>query len=318
MEWDSRENNVLQQFLELIDAPVPTGVVHVGAHHGQEIDEYIDYEPDIIVWIEADPLAYEQLHKFLSFRHNEKIPQWCINALISDVDGMEQDFYIAKNQGQSSSMFPSSDLFMRRYPHGAPTGEVLKLQTKTLQTALSGLDIEPSQIDYLVLDTQGAEMKCLNGVGPYIENIRYMTLEVSTAEYYEGGAQMHQLDDFLGPHGFLRVSSDPEAFNHGNAFYVRMDQNSPSPGNQLDDADQQVRDGDMRIAFNDIIVKINNYKKEHVGREIVDEIVALQEEYGDLLQLPGSRDLCLGMTRFAFDEGLKEVFPFFFRPLGWK
>ncbi len=318
-----RETCVLQKFLDMVGASPPRGIVHVGAHHGQEIDEYQVYAPEVLVWIEANPPAYAALQGFLKTWHLPGTSQWCINALISDVDGEMHDFHIAVNTGQASSMFPSTDLQWQRYPKGRSTGEVIRLKTHTLKTVLSDLSLSPSQIDYLVLDTQGAEMKCFGGLGDYMDNLRYITSEVSTTELYAGGAQMHEIDAFLEPRGFVRVTSDPVQFQHGDMLYIRLDMDarqSTAPFSKADHA----RETAMRAAVNDLIEGINKNLNEHdwsdalVDPEFEDKVFAIQAEYADLLAMRRSRDVCLGLARFSFDQGYKRAFPAFFAALGWR
>lgn len=114
---------MLAKFLEMTTAPVPRGIVHVGAHIGQEILEYKDYRPEIVVWIEADPQTYADLCDNIIQDWGPK--QWCLNALVSDTDNEMVDFNIASNDSQSSSMFEFTDLIIERFPSARPTGEVL-------------------------------------------------------------------------------------------------------------------------------------------------------------------------------------------------
>ncbi len=304
-----------------MDAPPPKGVVHVGAHHGQEIGEYQSYAPEVLVWIEANPRAYVYLQGFLASWDLPGTSHWCLNALISDVDGEMHDFHIANNDAQASSMFPSTELLRARYPKGSPTGEIMRLEMRTLKSVLAELKLSPAEIDYLVLDTQGAEMKCFGGLGDYIDNLRYITAEVSTAELYTGGAQMHELDEYLEPRGFFRVSSEPTQSQHGDMLYVRMDEESRQPHRQLSEADS-AREISMRTAFNGVIGTINDNIKNNVGEsvasEIEDELVRIQDEFSDILVLPCSRNICSGLARFSFDAGYARAFPAFFLALGWR
>ncbi len=54
---------MLKNFLHMTKCTEPTGIVHVGAHTGQEILEYKDYTPAVIVWIEADPEVFPRLYQ---------------------------------------------------------------------------------------------------------------------------------------------------------------------------------------------------------------------------------------------------------------
>src|SRR3954470_12158936 len=72
------------------------GIIHVGAHTGQERDAY-GYLP--VVWVEALPQAWEVLRG----RTADKPHQQAICRLV--VDGGPHKFGVASNAGQSSSIF---------------------------------------------------------------------------------------------------------------------------------------------------------------------------------------------------------------------
>jgi len=301
------ENPVLKKFLEMTGAPAPRGIVHVGAHLGQEIREYKDYEPETLVWIEADPRLYQEMQDHLAQWNLPGTSQWCLNTLISDVHGEDHNFYIAKNDGQASSMFVSTDLLKERYPLGAPTGEILSLETRRLDRVLENLELSPSGIDYLVIDTQGAELKCLGGLGGFINNLRFIRAEASTVPLYDGGAQLNEIDAFLEPRGFLRIKSDPPA-EHGDVLYVRVDRRD------VDGAvTESTSDHEMRAAANEIIANLND------GDGVQEsELLDLLRDYRDILAKPDSRLACAIMARIAFDDGYKDAFLGYLELLGWR
>lgn len=298
---------MLQKFLEMTGAPAPKGIVHVGAHLGQEVREYKEYKPHALVWIEADPRLFARLQEHLSEWSLTGTTQWCLNTLISDEDEAFHDFHIAQNDGQASSMFRSTEILHDRYPLGSPTGEILNLETRTLGKVLTNLTLRPEQIDYLVLDTQGAELKCLRGLGDFISDLRFITAEASTVELYSGGAQLIELDAFLEPKGFLRVKSDPPA-EHGNVLYVRENK----PLIQENSADP-ARDQAMRNDANEIIANLNN------GNGVREsDLMAFYDVHGPVLAKPDSRLACLIMARIAFDDGYTEALLAYLELLGWQ
>lgn len=297
-------------------AKTPQGIVHVGAHTGQELEEYRGYAPAIVVWVEADPAVYSTLCQNVEqYRGLTETIYWCLNALVSDTDGGVLDFFLTNGGGQSSSMFEPTDLHKNRFPEARPTGEVLHLKSRSLSALLGDVGLAPSQIDYLVIDTQGAELKCLGGLGRYIENLLYLTVEVSTAEFYKGGAQMHELDNYLEAREFLRVSGRRK---HGNALYLRINPQDSAFDHEMTDRDMQ-HDQEMREALNNMINRINI----HAGRENLDiasldgELLSVYEKYEPILVQPRSRDVCLTGVRLAYENGMERAFSRFLKPLGW-
>ncbi len=307
---------MLKKFLDMTGAVVPNGIVHVGAHTGQEIVEYKEYAPRNLVWIEADPEVFQRLHKNVTQPWGlTNTEQWCLNALVSDTDGEMVDFHLAKNGSQSSSMFDFTDLLISRFPHAAPTGTVLQLESKTLNSLLTGVGLEPSQIDYLVLDTQGAELKCLAGLGSFIDHLQYLTVEVSTVEYYSGGAQMHELDTHLESRSFLRISGTPN-WQHGDALYIRV-LSLPAGTDPILSSDDVKKDESMRQYVNNVIARMND-KETHGDCDFAaldDELFAAYEEYESVFARSSSHAACLTMARVAYDEGMGKSLTAFLKPL---
>src|SRR5689334_14761820 len=72
------------------------GVIHVGAHAGQERDIYGDLP---VVWIEALPLVFNVLCERIADKPNQRAFQYLI------ADGKRHKFGLSSNACQSSSIF---------------------------------------------------------------------------------------------------------------------------------------------------------------------------------------------------------------------
>ena len=76
-----------------------TGVIHVGANTGQEIQLYAQYGLSVL-WIEPIPEVFEALKSNLV-----GIPgQIALKGLVTDLDNAEYHFHVANNNGASSSI----------------------------------------------------------------------------------------------------------------------------------------------------------------------------------------------------------------------
>ncbi len=234
---------------------------------------------------------------------------------MSDTNSDTLDFHLTGDKSQSSSMFPPTELHTRFFPKATPTGQVLQLESRTLSTLLADLSLEPTQIDYLVLDTQGAELKCLGGLGRYIQNLRYLTVEVSTVEYYEGGAQLPELDAYLEARGFLRVSGIPR-WKHGDALYLRTSTDGRAADRVLT-AVENHQDGEVRDFVNSFIGRGNDViEDEHFDFASWDEeLFQVYERYEAVLGLATSYDVCVAMARFAYDRNMGRSLTAFLKPL---
>ncbi len=306
---------MLDKFLKMTGIAPPRGIVHVGAHHGQEIGEYQSYAPDLLIWVEADPRLYTELQDYLSQYNLPDTAQWCLNALVSDTDGEIQDFHLAGNNGQSSSMFPFTDLISKNYPEAAPTGEVMRLETKTIRKLLSEMDLTPEQVDYLVLDTQGAEMKCLKGADPYLDGLSYLTAEASTIELYQGGAQLHELDEYLKRYDFLRISGDP-IHGHSNALYLKIDELKEIPESEVG-SEFISRNRELIDRVNGIITRTNGDRRQLDLSELDEEVSTLCGDYEAVFAEEDSWPLKIFLLRISFDLDLSRSFRAFLPLVGW-
>jgi hypothetical protein len=82
-----------------------TGVLHLGAHTGQEAGYYHSLNKSVL-WVEAMPNVFKQLTKNISQYHNQE----AINALITDLDNQIYNFNVSNNwNGVSSSIFEFGD-----------------------------------------------------------------------------------------------------------------------------------------------------------------------------------------------------------------
>lgn len=100
----------------------------------------------------------------------------------------KKNLYISgKNPGGTSLYKPYREGFQlyynsEQYFSSYKTTEVLELQCDTISNSLRSLNI--SNLDYLKIDTQGAELEIIKGLGDYRPLL--MTLEVQVVPEYQG------------------------------------------------------------------------------------------------------------------------------------
>ena len=184
------------------------GVLHVGAHECEELNDYERYLPrNKILWVEAMP------HKV--FECKNKYPNLLIeNAIVSDV--VETVRFNISNNGQSSSILDFG-LHSQYHPHvHYVTG--FDGTTTLLKDILPKYDI---QYNFLNFDIQGAELKALKGMEEYLNNVDYLYTEVNSDYVYKGCALIGELDEYLLKFGLHRVETKWTDFKWGDAFYIR-------------------------------------------------------------------------------------------------
>lgn len=189
----------------------PTGILHVGAHEGQEGVIYDAAGIRNIVWVEGNPDMYKKL---------------CINrpgdinilALVSDIDGEEVEFKISNNEGQSSSIL---DFGTHTIQH--PSVKFIdskKLRTTTIHRLSQVFPSVFPTLDFLAMDIQGMELRALKGMSTLLGQFQWIYLEVNRQEVYKECALVQEVDQYLDQFGFTRVETKWVG-GWGDGFYVR-------------------------------------------------------------------------------------------------
>lgn len=173
----------------------PKGIVHIGAHNGEESIEYDQMGWYPVVWLEAIPTLAEELKLRLDASKNR-----VIQALVWSESGVTLEFKVA-SQTMASSVF-SFGTHAKLYPK-IQEQSVLKLKSVRLDEILKPEEI----IDLVILDIQGAELHALQGLGNRINEVKWIYTEVSKGNLYEGGVRLNELDAFLKSRGFKRSST---------------------------------------------------------------------------------------------------------------
>jgi FkbM family methyltransferase len=198
----------------------PKGIVHVGAHAGGEMAEYLTLNPSVIVWVEANPTIFGYLEQHLTPELRKGPPrQIALNSLIGSRDGDVVEFHVFSNFGLSSSVFRATPLLTDTWPDVVETGQVLSLTSSRLDTLLSGEDISSDDVDVLIFDIQGAELMALQGAGEYLKAAKFIEAELSQAAIYDGAPLASEVDTYLVSAGFHRETEIPW---HGDAVYRRV------------------------------------------------------------------------------------------------
>lgn len=191
-------------------------ILHVGAHSGQEAQAYADLRVEHVTWIEADPRIYHKLLNHIGSFKN----QVGVNACIADKDDKEVDFKIASNGGQSSSILEFGT-HAKMHPDCTFVSH-MTLKTVTLATLFKGGRLH-SPYDLLNVDIQGAELLALKGLGSYLNDFKYLYLEINRDEVYKGCPLVEDIDFYVAPFGFRRVETLWASANltWGDSFYTK-------------------------------------------------------------------------------------------------
>lgn len=187
------------------------GIIHIGAHYGEEISEYIRNGIQDIIVFEPLKSNFDVLEENLSD----------LNANISGYQvalGNEErmvTMYVSDNQQQSSSILKPK-LHLTNHPTvGFPEIEEVEM------VKLDKYFEEMSNFNFINMDVQGYELEVLKGGSKTLDHIDYVYCEVNRDEVYEGNAYVEELDDFLSNYNMVRVETYWQGGIWGDALYVR-------------------------------------------------------------------------------------------------
>jgi FkbM family methyltransferase len=169
------------------------GVLHIGAHEGQEAKFYHNLTKPVI-WIEALPTSFRNLSKNIYGFKN----QTAINAMLASRCLDSRDFFVTSNNGESSSLYP---LAGNSYWKELENVDICQLPARRLDCLFSDMEIE--KFDYWVIDVQGAEIEVLEGAGTLLKHCRYLQIEISQEIFYLGGTEFKDLRRFLESKSFF-------------------------------------------------------------------------------------------------------------------
>ena len=184
------------------------GVIHIGAHYGQENEIYEKLKIQNRMFFEPLKKNFEVLKSNIS---NFPI----FNLALGNETGQIKMFTESRNNGQSSSILKPK-IHLNQYPHivfdGEEVVEIIKLDD---------FDYDKEKFNFINIDVQGYELEVFKGAKKVLESIDYILSEVNNAEVYENCVNVSELDVFLGEFGFERVETNWEGGTWGDAFYIK-------------------------------------------------------------------------------------------------
>jgi len=187
-----------------------TGIVHVGGHYGEEIEDYINEGIQNIIIFE--PLL-----------NNFQILQKKCEKLNADIVGHQialgsekkiVEMYVSSNDALSSSILKPK-IHLTQYT------DILFDEKETVEVNLLD-NYETDTCNFLNMDVQGYELEVLKGGIKTLENIDYVYCEVNRDEVYENNAYIEDIDKFLSDLNFERVVVEWTGETWGDALYIKI------------------------------------------------------------------------------------------------
>jgi FkbM family methyltransferase len=196
-----------------------SGIIHIGANHAAECRFYDAYGKVPVAFFEPIPSVYEK-----ALANVGKYPlQRVFQACCSDVDGNEVTFNISSNRGMSSSMYPLGRCAVL-HPSISYVDQ-FTIKTSRAETLLRQ-HYPADAFNLAVIDTQGADLVALKGLGGYLDYLDGVFIEISDQPLYEGGAAFDDIYQYLNARGFSLSMLYTSLIDTGNAFFKRRESSS--------------------------------------------------------------------------------------------
>ena len=186
----------------------PNNVLHIGAHHAEELEAYTKHNWNRVTWIEAQPEKIGYLRKKLPPHHK------LIHAAVWNERDVSLDLKVMTNTESTS--------LLNLGTHASEHPSVILSHLIPIKTQILS-DIIPFEDtpDLIALDIQGAELKALEGFGSRIRDVRWIYSEVNKGYLYEGCCLVTELDSYLNKYGFKRVATRWTYHGWGDALFVQ-------------------------------------------------------------------------------------------------
>lgn len=185
------------------------GIIHVGAHYGEELNDYIDSGVNNIVLFEPIKDNFSVLiEKTKCFYADIKTHQVALGS-----SHTKAIMYVSDNEKQSSSILKPK-VHLTHHPN-VYFPDMEEVEVKLLD------DYKYQNCNYLHIDVQGYELEVLKGAIETLNYIDYVYCEVNQDELYEGNAYVEQIDEFLSQYNIKRVETYWVGDIWGDALYIK-------------------------------------------------------------------------------------------------
>lgn len=185
------------------------GIIHIGAHYGQEIPDYID-------------MGIQDIILFEPLEENFNILAENVKDLNANIVGHQialgskpgrSTMYVSDHNRISSSILKPK-VHLTHHPNVSFPGKE--------EVEVDCLDnFDSFGYNFINMDVQGYELEVLKGAKKTLESVDYVYCEVNRDEVYENNAFVEELDVFLKGYDMVRKETSWEGQIWGDALYVR-------------------------------------------------------------------------------------------------
>jgi FkbM family methyltransferase len=187
------------------------GVIHVGAHYGEEYKDYKKQGIKNMMFFEPVKSNFDKLLENIPIENTI----FLFNNALGNETGEKEMFIETVNQGQSCSLLEPK-LHLKQYPK-------IKFDKKETVTIdkLDNISFDRSEFNMINTDVQGMELEVFKGAKETLKTIDIIYSEINFEEVYKGCCLVGDLDTFLGSYGFIRILTDAKPKTWGDALYLK-------------------------------------------------------------------------------------------------
>lgn len=190
------------------------GVVHVGAHMGEEVSSYLAYGYCPVYLVEANP----EITPKLTAKFSNISDVHVTNVAISDKNGIAE---IIIHQTQKGGVESSGLLPLKKLGEIVPvfnSEKKYQIPSTTLDQFAEDLNLH-GKIKLLTIDIQGAELMALSGAATFFRSVDAVICEVNLIESYENCPLEKDIDDFFLKNNFIKeLAIYHELYNANGKF----------------------------------------------------------------------------------------------------
>jgi FkbM family methyltransferase len=184
------------------------GIVHIGAHHGEEHSVYKQLNVSNVVYFEPVKKTFEVLKSKISDAVLYNI------ALGNENKQIEMFVEDADTYGCSSILQPSSNY------NGIPFSNKEIVEMRTLDS------FNFKEFNFLNIDVQGYEMEVLKGAEQTLNSVDYIMCEINRNTHmkemdYIGAQTVEIIQKFLSNYGFVLVEENWTGISWGDGFFIK-------------------------------------------------------------------------------------------------
>ena len=190
------------------------GVLHIGAHFGQEYEGYVNQGIKNMIFFEPVKSTYFKLLAHLG----KSLPGYNITTynVALGSESCQKEMFIEKvNLGQSSSLLEPKDHLKYSPTILFDSREIVDVEL------LDNIEFDRTLFNMINIDVQGYELEVFKGASETLKTIDIIYAEVNFEELYKDCVQVDELDAFLKKFGFIRILTQLAHKSWGDALYLK-------------------------------------------------------------------------------------------------